>query len=298
MNTIKPLDLVMLLLLAAIWGASYIFIRIAAPAFGSAVLMDLRVSLAGVVMVIYVVVILRQRLDLRTRWKSYLVLGAINAAIPFTLIANAVTDLNASIAAILNSTTPIFTAIVAAIWLKDPLTKAKLVGAGFGMLGVAVLVGLGPIPLTPKMLWAAAQSLLAAFCYGLGNVYIRVGFRGIAAPQLNVGLQLGAAIVLLPIALLNAASARPTLPAVTAWIALALLCTAFAYILYLKLIANIGPTHTSTTTFLVPLFSVLWGGLFLNESIFRLSTFIGLILILISVALVTGISFTKKPALS
>jgi drug/metabolite transporter (DMT)-like permease len=282
-------DFYQLLLLAAIWGSSYIFVRIAAPSFGSAVLVFARVLFAGVLMLLYLTFIDKQPFMLLTRWRSFLLLGAVNAAIPFTLISNAVIDLNASTASILNSTTPLFTAIVASIWLKERLTLRKVAGLILGVFGVGVLVGYSPLPITSVTLWAVSQSLLAACCYGIGNVYTRVGFKSVNASHLNVGLQLGAAVVLSPIALTQVSNSQPTEQAIIAWLILSVLCTAFAYILYLTLIANIGPTRTSMTTFLIPLFSLLWGGVFLGEPVLRLNTLLGLGVILASVFLVMGV---------
>src|SRR5215217_2088838 len=138
-------DLGALFVLGALWGGSFIFIRVAAPVLGPFVLMDLRVLLAAVALILYAVAASRLP-KLRYRWREFLVLGTLNAAIPFTLIAASEIELTASLAAILNSTTPLFTAVVAAAWIKDGLTVRRAVGLALGLVGVVVLVGWTPVP--------------------------------------------------------------------------------------------------------------------------------------------------------
>src|SRR5918998_6395539 len=139
-------DLVALLLLGAIWGSSFLFIRVAVPALGPFVLMELRVGLAAAALALLAVTVGRLP-KLRFRWKELLVLGACNAAIPFPLIAASEINLTASLAAILNATTALFAAVVAAAWLGEALTKGNLAGLVMGIVGVAVLVGWTPISL-------------------------------------------------------------------------------------------------------------------------------------------------------
>jgi drug/metabolite transporter (DMT)-like permease len=283
----KPKDLSILFLLAAIWGASYLFIRIAAPVLGPAVLIDARVLMAGGVLLLYAAAI-RHRPGFRSRWKRYLILGAVNAAIPFTLIATSELYLTASLAAILNATTPLFTAVVAALWLKDQLTIPKIAGIAIGLAGVAVLVGWSPLPLTGKVLLAVGLSLLAALCYGIGGVYATRAFRGTPSLTLAIGQQLAAGLLLIPFAAAQAPVARLSLAAGLALGALALLSTSVAYLLYFHLIAAVGPTKTLSVTFLIPVFGLLWGALFLGEPV-GAGTLIGMAIILASITLVTGV---------
>src|ERR671917_38247 len=136
-------DLVALLLLGAIWGSSFLFIRVAVPALGSFVLMELRVGLAAAALALLAVALGRLP-KLRFRWKEFLVLGIFNAAIPFSLIAASEINLTASLAAILNATTALFAAVVAAMWIGEALTIKKVFGLIMGLVGVAVLVGWDP----------------------------------------------------------------------------------------------------------------------------------------------------------
>lgn len=281
---INPVDLLLLLLLAAIWGGSYLFMRIAGPALGSIVLMGLRVGLAALALFIYAL----STGDLpsfRRYWKEFLILGALNNAIPFVLIANAVIDLNASIASIINATTPLFTAVVATVWIKEGFGLKKSIGVLLGITGVVVLIGWNPLPLTEETLWATAQALLAAFSYGLAAVYARTRFKGVAPLHTSVGQLVGSSVLLLPAAWALAPHTLPSPTVILAVLGLALLCTALAYLIYFRLITSTGATQAATVTFLIPFFSVLWGVTLLGEPL-NGGMFMGLGVILVSVWLV------------
>ena len=151
----------MLLLLGAIWGASFLFIRVAVPSLGPLLLMDARVFLAAGTLLLYAV-LFRQIPNLLARWREFLMLGALNAAIPFTLIAFSQLTLTASLAAIINSTTPLFTALVAAVWIDEPLTLRKAAGALLGIGGVMLLVGGSPLQLNTALILAVVVAASAA----------------------------------------------------------------------------------------------------------------------------------------
>ena len=276
------------MLLGAIWGSSFLFIRVAVPALGPFVLMELRVGLAATALALLAVA-LGHLPKLRFRWKEFLVLGIFNAAIPFSLIAASEINLTASLAAILNATTVLFAAVVAAAWLGEALTKGNLAGLVMGIVGVAVLVGWTPISLNGVVLASVGASLLAAFSYALGGVYAQRAFEGAPPLALAVGQQTGAAVLLLPLAAASVPAEAPLLPVTLSTLALALLCTAVAYLLYFYLISSVGPTKTLTVTFLSPVFGVLFGVLFLDEPV-GIGTIFGLGIILSSAALVTEIS--------
>ncbi len=146
-----PKDLTSLIALGVLWGASFLFIRVAVPDLGPFTLVELRVTLAVVALLVYGFVIGRLP-KLRTHWRRFAVLGAVNSAIPFSLIAFAEIELTASLAAILNSTTVLFTALVAAIWTGEALTASKAAGVVLGVVGVAVLVGWDPVVVTGAVL--------------------------------------------------------------------------------------------------------------------------------------------------
>ncbi|MEO3945939.1 DMT family transporter [Gorillibacterium sp. CAU 1737] len=278
----------MLLLLASVWGASFLFMRIASPALGPFFTTEVRVGLAGAVLLLYAA--LRGRMPkLRERWKAYLIVGGINAALPFTLICAAELHLNASLAAILNATTPLFTALVVWASTQERPGRGKAVGLILGVLGVAILVGWSPLPLDGPNLLAIAFSLLAALCYGIGTTYAGRAFRGVPPLEVAIGQQLGAAVLLLPLALYHFPKSAPSAPVVWSLLGLSLLCTAVAYLIFYRLVERVGAVKTVTVTFLVPIFGIIWGVLFLKEEI-HATTLIGLAVILGSLLLVNQIA--------
>jgi drug/metabolite transporter (DMT)-like permease len=280
-------DLGDLILLGMLWGGSFLFIRIGVPELGPLVLVELRVGIAAVALALCAVILGRLP-KVRARWKQFAILGAVNAAIPFSLISAAEIHLTASLAAILNSTTVMFTALVAAVWMGDPLTARKVVGVVMGIVGVAVLVGWDPIALNWAVMLSVGAMLAASLSYALAAVYTKRMFAGSPPLAIAIGQQTAASMLLLPLAAASLPAERPSAAATISVLALALLSTAVAYILYYRLIENVGPTSTTTVTLLVPVFGLLLGVLILNEP-FGLGTFVGLGTILCSVALVTGL---------
>jgi drug/metabolite transporter (DMT)-like permease len=288
---LRPGDLGALTLLGALWGGSFLFISVAVPALGPALLVELRVLLAAVALALCAVAVGRLP-ALRSQWKEFLILGGLNAAAPFTLIAISQLNLTASLAAIMNSTTPLFAAVVAAVWIGEELTMRKIFGLLLGVIGVAVLVGLDPVPLNGVVLLSVGASLLAALCYALGGVYAKRTFQGVSPLTMGICQQAAAAAILLPLAAANLPEEPPSLAVVLSVLGLALLSTAVAYLIYFRLMASIGPTKTLTVTFLVPVFGVLFGVLFLGDPV-GIGTFAGMGIILSSVALVTGINLGR-----
>jgi drug/metabolite transporter (DMT)-like permease len=287
----KPIHLGALILLAAIWGASFLFIREAAHDFGPLALMFLRTFLASLVLII-VMATKRNLPDLRSKWRAFLIMGILNAALPFSLIAFAELTLTASLASILNSTTPLWTALVATLWIGEKLTPQKIMGLIMGIVGVTVLVGGSPLDLNSAYLIAVFAMLTAAFCYALGTVYASRHIAGISAVHASIGQLLGAAIVLLIPAAVTVPNTMPSISAIISLLALVLLSSSFAYLLYFFLLQNVGPTNTAATIFLVPVFGTIWGIIFFHEP-FNLGMLLGMALILMSVGLVLGIKFRK-----
>ena len=287
----KTKDLLALILLGAVWGLSFLFIRIAVPALGPFLLMELRVGLAALALAPFALALGRVP-EVRARWKQFLAMGTLNAAVPFSLIAFGEIHITASLAAILNSTTVLFSVLVAAAWLGDPLTGRKIAGVALGVVGVAVLVGLDPLPVNGVVLLSVGASLLAALFYALAGTYAKKTFSGVRPLTLAVGQQTGAAALLLPLAAATLPGEVPPLRVALAALGLAILCTAVAYLLYFTLIQNVGPTSTLTVTFLSPGFGVLFGVVLLGEP-FGVGTLLGLGIILASVALVTGVGLKR-----
>ena len=287
----RPRDFAGLAMLGALWGASFLFIRVAVPALGPFLLVELRVGLAAAALLLCALVAGRVP-KIRSRWRSFLTLGFFNAAVPFSLISAAEIHLTASLAAILNSTTVMFTAIVAAIWMGDALTARKLVGIVLGIVGVTVLVGWDPTPLNAGVLLSVAAMLVASLSYALGATYAKRSFSGIPPIGMAIGQLTAATAFLLPFSVVSVPVLVPSLPVTLCMLALALLSTATAYLIYFRLIENVGPTSTVTVTLLVPVFGLLFGVLLLDEP-FGVGTLAGLGIILFSAVLITGISLKR-----
>lgn len=297
----KPVHFAALSLLGAIWGASFLFIGIAVDEFGPPTLMFIRVLLAAVILGILAYI--RQQkhgqgagLRLQANWRKYLTVGLLNCALPFTLIAFSELRLTASVAAILISTTPLFTALVSAARGNEKLTGRKGLGLLLGVTGVAALMETGPLDMDLGLILAVLASLLAAFCYGAATVYASRNISRLPAVYASIGQFLGAAVILALPAALTIPPARPSSTAILALLALTVLSTSFAYLLYFFLLRNVGPTRTASVTYLVPVFGSLWGVVFLQEP-FNSGMLLGLALVLASVGLITGVqSGNRNPA--
>lgn len=257
-----------LLLLAALWGASFLFLRVLVPALGPLFTTMSRVLIAGVVLVAYA------RLAgfddaLAGNWRRYALVALISSAIPFALFSFAALRLPASYLAILNAATPFFGLLLGARYLGERLTVPRLVGLGLGFAGVALVSGAGPVAVDGGTLLATAACIGATFFYAVNGVYIRRRAADLSPRALAGWSQLFAGVALLPATLmapLPPASAF-TLPVAAHLAAFALLCSALGLLLYYRLIADVGPTRTMTVTFLIPPFGMLWGALFLGETI-------------------------------
>ena len=283
-------DFLRLIALAAIWGASFLFMRIIAPVLGPLWTTEIRVAVAGAVMLLFLLAG-RKSMDFGRNWKVYLVLGILNSALPLSFFAYAAMTLPAGYSAVVNATSPLWGALVGAVVLKEPLTGRKIAGLAAGIVGVAFLVGLGPAKFSIQLMLAVMACVAAAFCYGMAGAYAKLKSAGIGAPMLATGSQLGAALVVLPTLPFVPMRSEPTMQVLLFGLMLALLCTAVAYFIYFRLMADIGPTKTLTVTFLIPVFALLWGGIFLHEE-FNLNSLIGCALVGLATWLVL---FGAKP---
>jgi drug/metabolite transporter (DMT)-like permease len=271
-------DYVRLFVLAAIWGGSFIFMRVLAPVLGPIPTAALRVLLGGGMLLLWFRV---RRFDpqWRVHRRHYMIIGAVNSSIPFSLFAFAALHVPAGYSAILNSTAPMFGALFAALWLAEPLTTRKLAGLALGFCGVIVVAWRGAGALTPMVLLSALACLTAALCYGLSGVYVRKFARGVPALGIAGCSQICAGLLLLPGLLFVPAGLEFSRPVIVSLLGLGLLCSGVAYVFYYRLMTDIGPTRTLTVTFLVPIFGVRWGAIFLGEQI-TLITLTGGILII------------------
>jgi drug/metabolite transporter (DMT)-like permease len=280
----RSVDLARLLILAAIWGASFLFMRIVAPVLGALWTAEVRVAIAGIAMLAFML-FTRRKMDFRANWKHYLALGTLNSALPFALFSYAALTLPAGYSAILNATSPLWGALVGAAVLGEALTPRKIAGLVTGVVGVTFLVRLGPAEFSPAVMVAALACVAAALCYGIAGAYSKKKSSGIAPPLMATGSQLGAALVLLPFLPLSPVRGEITPFVMLIASLLALLCSAVAYFIYFRLLADVGPTKALTVTFLIPLFALVWGSVFLGEEI-NFNTLIGCALVVLATWLV------------
>lgn len=266
-------NLMRLCLLASLWGGSFLFMRIAAPALGALPTAFGRVLLGAVGLVV-LILLMRGRWSYQGKLLPALGLGIINSGIPFLMYSYAAQVLPAGYSAILNAMAPLMGVMIGAAFFAERITAAKAAGVLVGLAGVAVLTQIGPVSMTETVLWAVAACLLATFCYGLAGYLTQRWINrqgGLDNRLLALGSQTGAVLSLLPFMFWQAATQPLALGAVGAqvWLALlalGILCTSFAYVLYFRLIAEVGPLKALSVTFLVPLFGVLWGWLVLGET--------------------------------
>jgi drug/metabolite transporter (DMT)-like permease len=282
-----PLDLALLLGLATLWGGSYFFIRVAVPAFGPAALVALRVVIGGLLLW-FVAHATRRRIDLRPHLRRLAILGLLNAALPYVLISAAELHLTASFAAILGATVPLFAAALGARLLGERLSTARIGGLVMGVVGVAVMVGWGPMTLDATTLLSVLAMLAASASYASAGIYTKLQLRGVPTFTLALGQQLGAFVWLAVPGALFPPRNVPSSSALGALFALGALSTAVAYLLYFRLLERVGPTKTTTVTYLIPIVGMLGGALVLREPL-TAGMLAGLGLVLGSVLLVNEV---------
>ncbi len=283
----RPADLARLVALGALWGASYLFMRYAVPSMGPVLMIEVRVAIAGLVLLAFVHAT-GGTIGWKRHWRAYLFVGAVGVAAPFTLIAQAVTVIDASTAAVLNALAPLFASIVAAVWIREPITTAKMGGIALCLAGTGVLVGWQPVPVTSRVILAASLSVAATALYGYTIVFTKVRLREANPLGTAAGTLLMAAAAMLPFTPVTRDFAAIPAGAWIATVGLALLSTAVAFILYYRLIADIGPVKAITVTLLVPVFGMLWGVMLLGEPL-SAGRIAGCAIILAGCALILGI---------
>lgn len=290
----KTKEIGALFALAALWGSSFLFVRIASPAIGPFLTAQGRVTFAAAGLLIYVFLTGQSTL-FRQKWRQYLIVGALNAAIPFTLVAIASLQLNSSLLSIINSLTPLFTAPVAWGWLNERLTIKKWAGIFIGIIGVIILVGWSPIPLTLKVIAAIFCSIFSTLSYGLAGVYAKKTFESVPPAAVAFGQQIGASLIILPFSVLNLPKSLSAITPIVSFsvLGVALLSTAMGYLVYYYLIKNIGPTRTVSVTYMIPLFGMICGVLFLKEHI-TIGMVVGLLVILSSIFLISDLQIKRK----
>jgi drug/metabolite transporter (DMT)-like permease len=261
--------------------------RVAEPHVGSVAMVEGRTLVAGALLLVFAA-LTRQAIAFRRFWKHYLFIGAFAVAVPVTLIGFALRDIDASTAAILNATSPLFSAVIASLWIHEKLTAPKVTGIALCIAGIAVLVGWTPRPMSSAELLACGMSVCASVLYGYSSVYTKVYLQ--EAPPLGVpaGASIFAALVAAPFAPWPIlATPVPAL----AWLcvlALGVLSTGVAFILYYRLISDVGPVRAMTVTLLVPVFGVFWGVLLLGDPLTP-GRILGGAIILVGCSLILGL---------
>jgi drug/metabolite transporter (DMT)-like permease len=257
-------DTARLVLLAAIWGASFLFNRITAPVLGPVLTAELRTLIAGIALALYF-----GFAGFNPQWRrwgrQYVIVGILTSALPFLLWAYAALSLTAGLMSVLNATSPMWGALWSVVLLRERLNARRVLGLVIGVVGVALVTQPDAGEVVPHAPMVAA--LAAAFCYGLAGAYMKRWASGVPSRGMAVGTQLSAGILLVPFIALSPPAAAPTPLVAASMLALGLICGAIAYLLYFRLIADIGATGALTVTYLIPVFGVLWGALFLGEAV-------------------------------
>jgi drug/metabolite transporter (DMT)-like permease len=259
-------DWARLLGLAVIWSVQYIFLRISVPVFGAWPVSEARAVL-GAVLLVVAALALGQRIAPLERWKDHLIVSLPNAVLPFVCFSWAAVFLPAGYLSIINGTVPLWAGVFAAWALKDPLTPRMITGFLLGLAGVALIVKLGPVEFDLHTVFGALLALVGAALWGWGGVVIKQRTGRIAPIAMAAGSSSFAAIIMAPLWLAAPPPSAWTLAASSAMLALGLLCSGAAYIVFYTLVRDIGPTRSLTTGLMAPLLGVLGGSLFLDEAV-------------------------------
>jgi len=258
-------DYARLVLLAALWGGAFVFLRIAAPVLGPVWTAECRVLLGGLALLAW----LRFTgfdSGLRRHARFYLLIGTVSIAAPFALYSYAAMHAPASLLSIVNATAPIFGLAWSALFRDERVTLRKAAGLALGIVGVALIVR-PPADGVASQLGPLAAALAACCCYGATGVLMKRFSSGASPRGMAAGNQLAAALVLLPLLPFFPPLGVPTPVVIANMLALALLASGVAFLLYFRLIADVGTTRALTVTYLIPLFGVLWGWIFLGETL-------------------------------
>lgn len=272
--------------LSAIWGASFPLLRVAVPAFGPVALAAMRCALAALVLALLMRV-LREHWPPRRAWPSLALLGAVTLISPFVLFNFAALTLPAGYSAVFNATAPLFGVLAGALLKEEQLTAGKLLGCVLGFAGVALLVQLGPVSVTPAVLLAALACAGAAASYGIGSIFMRRAALAWHPLPASAMVHIGATGLLALPASAQLGHVEPSLPAVAALLVLGLFTSGLMYWISMRLMREISASASTAAAFLIPLFGVTWGALFLGEPV-TLGMLPGVVLILAATSLNTG----------
>jgi drug/metabolite transporter (DMT)-like permease len=271
--------------LSALWGASFLFLRIASPLLGPTVMAASRVLLATATLAV-VMAALREPWPWR-HWRELSLLGALALATPFLLYAWAALRLPAGYSALLNTTVVLFGTLASAWQGQDTLSARKLAGCAIGFVGVALILQLGPVPLDATTLVAALACIAAAACYGVSTPFMKQATQHMQPLAIATGMSAAAFVLLLPAGLWGLPQARFTPTALGALLVMGVVTSGLAYWLNLRIIRHVSPVAATSPAFLIPVFGVTWGHIFLGEALSP-GIFAGGALVLLATALVTG----------
>jgi drug/metabolite transporter (DMT)-like permease len=284
--------MVLLLVLAVVWGGAFLFFRIASPEVGPIWAAEIRVVIGAVALAF--VAGRRTVAAVRRRPRAFAIVGATFSAIPFSLIAFAALTLPTGFGALLNASTPLFTALLGVAILGQRLSARTMAGLAVGLAAVFVLVGWSPLEIGPDLLLAVAAALGAALSYAFAGTFVRRSLGDVGGLELATGQLAFGAVVLFPFAIASGSPGVPSPDGVLSLVLLGLVATALAWPIYFRVLSRTTPTAASTVTFVVPAFAIGWGGLVLSEPVGP-ELVAGFGLILISLTLILGL---RMPALS
>lgn len=283
----KLSDALLLVLLAAIWGSSFIFMRATADVFGPIALIAVRISVAASSLLLFLLVRKRWE-EFLNNWKTLLVVGVMNSALPFSFLAYASLSLSAGTVSILNAMTPVFTAWIAHFWLKDKMSKLQFFGMAISICGLIFLVW-------DKVSWQIESwlpvlaGISATLFYGLASTTTKKYLSEVSVMTATAGSLFFSALLMMIVSLFFLPDFRTITS--TDWlyaVILGVLCTTIAFIIYFKLVKNIGPARTASVTFLIPIFAFLLAYFLLGERV-TLRMWIATGIILLGMSLVTGV---------
>src|SRR6188472_226543 len=281
------IDFASLLFLGAVWGAAFLFLRIAAPEIGPAWAAEIRLAVGAVVLLAVAGPAMLR--IVRGRVTTFLIVGALFSAVPGTLIAVATVTLPAGFTALLNAATPLFTAIIAVAFMGQRISARVAAGLAVGVVAVIVLVGWSPLDPTATTILAVAAGLGAPLSYAVAGNFARARLADIEPLEVATGMVTAGAFVALPVALLSGAPHGLALDGAVSLLAVGVLSTAIAWPIFFRVLRHTTPTAASTATFIVPAFAVAWGSIVLAEPL-GVGLVVGFGLILVSLVLVLGIS--------
>lgn len=290
-GAVKTRHFAQLVALSALWGASFMFIRMAAPVMGPWVLAAGRVGLAALTLVLLMSV-LRHAWPWK-EWRMLAVMALLSVAAPFMLYAWAGLYLPAGYSALLNTTAVLFGTLSSAWFKEDTLTARKLLGCLIGFIGVGLIVRLGPVPLDGTTLVAALACVCAAACYGLATPVMKRATARMQPLSIAAGIHVMALVLVLPGAAWQWPEARFTSATLAATAVLGIVTSGLAYWAHLRIIRNVTPVAAMSPVFMIPVFGVAWGHLFLGEALSP-GIFAGGALVLVASALVTGFNPLRR----